>query len=188
MRSIMNKKVAFIVFILSFAIMTADTLNDIIWQPIDSNAPLKFYMVDEEDSCSISGLEAKIEFHPTKIKKEDWRIYAKADANTVNTGISVRDKHIKSAKSYLHCKKYPNIIFESKNVKETKDGYVALGNLTIKNVTKEVEMPFTFVEKSENEGIFMGTMDIKFSDFNVQKPKEKYSTQLIIDLKVPVKL
>jgi len=184
----MNKKIALIVFVLSFAIMTADTLNDIIWQPIDKNAPLTFFLVDEQDSCSISGLEAKIEFHPTKIKKEDWRIYAKADANTINTGISVRDKHIKSAKSYLNCKKYPFITFESKEIKETTDGYVAIGNLTIKDVTKQVEMPFEFIEKSENSAIFNGTMDIKFSDFNVQKPKEKHTTQIILNLQVPVKI
>ncbi|PYX93986.1 MAG: hypothetical protein DMG67_02710, partial [Acidobacteria bacterium] len=44
---------------------------------------------------------------------------------------------------FLDTAKYPTITFESKQVKKTANGVVAVGTLTIKDVSKEIELPFT---------------------------------------------
>ena len=53
-----------------------------------------------------------------------------------------RNNHLKSA-DFFHVEQFPEITFQSKRVEQRGDAYVALGDLTIRGVTKEIELPFT---------------------------------------------
>ena len=61
---------------------------------------------------------------------------------SVTTDNAQRDNHVKSA-DFFDVAKYPEIKFESTKIEKRGDQYVIIGNLTIKDVTKRVEMPFT---------------------------------------------
>ena len=77
--------------------------------------------------------------------KEIWKssVTAVIKAATVNTDNSMRDKHLNSA-DFFETEKYPEIKFQSTHVRHVGgDKYVAVGNLTIKDVTKQVEIAFT---------------------------------------------
>ncbi|HLQ52284.1 MAG TPA: YceI family protein [Terriglobales bacterium] len=63
-------------------------------------------------------------------------------AASINTDNAKRDEDLRGP-SFLDTAKYPTIIFESKQVKKTANGLVAVGTLTIKDVSKEIELPFT---------------------------------------------
>ncbi len=60
---------------------------------------------------------------------------------SINTDNSQRDGHLKSP-DFLDVQKYPEITFQSKSVEKTKDGFVAHGVLTIRGVSKNVDLPF----------------------------------------------
>ncbi|HEY6160548.1 MAG TPA: YceI family protein [Bacteroidia bacterium] len=65
------------------------------------------------------------------------------DASSVYTGQPMRDHHLKTA-DFLDTAKYPVIVFQSeKFTKKNEQEYVVTGNLTVKDVTKKVDVPFT---------------------------------------------
>ena len=67
-------------------------------------------------------------------------------AASINTGNESRDKDLRGA-NFFEVEKYPEITFKSKQIVKEGDGYVAIGDLTMHGVTKEVKIPFTFLGK-----------------------------------------
>lgn len=63
-------------------------------------------------------------------------------AASLTTGIDRRDAHLKSS-DFLSAEEFPDISFQSTRVEKTSDGYLAIGDLTIRGVTKEIALPFT---------------------------------------------
>jgi polyisoprenoid-binding protein YceI len=63
-------------------------------------------------------------------------------AASINTGNAQRDDHLRSA-DFFDAEKFPDILFESVKVVKRGTGHAVLGRLTIRGVTKEVEIPFT---------------------------------------------
>ncbi len=60
----------------------------------------------------------------------------------IDTNNEKRDRHLKSV-DFFNAEKFPEIIFESTKItKESGKDYVARGKLTIKDVTRIVEVPF----------------------------------------------
>lgn len=68
------------------------------------------------------------------------------DANSINTSNEKRDNHLRS-EDYFEVATYPTITFTSTDITKTDEGFVAKGNLTIKEVTKEVSLPIVYVGK-----------------------------------------
>jgi len=60
---------------------------------------------------------------------------------SINTENSDRDTHLKSP-DFLDVQKFPEISFQSKSVDKQSDGFVAHGVLTIRGVSKNVDLPF----------------------------------------------
>jgi len=69
---------------------------------------------------------------------EDAKIEFTAETNSINTNNEQRDNHLKND-DFFNASKYPEMIFVSKSFKKV-DGnkYKLVGNLTIRNTTKEV--------------------------------------------------
>ena len=62
---------------------------------------------------------------------------------SVNTGVEKRDNHLRSA-DWFEVDKYPYMTFKSTSIKQTGENqFLAVGDLTIKDVTKQVELPIT---------------------------------------------
>ncbi len=124
------------------------------------------------------GLEAKIEFDEADLSRS--KISASIDATTINTGNGMRNKH---AKQGLEASKYPKISFTSTSVTKTETGFEAIGKMTIKEVTKEIKLPFTFT-KNATGGVFDGKFSIVPSDYGVKK---RGTPKLFeIELNIPV--
>lgn len=69
---------------------------------------------------------------------------------SVDTGIQQRDDHLKTA-DFFDVDKYPLMTFESKHVRHISgDKYQITGDLTVKDVTREVTVPFTFLGMKDN--------------------------------------
>jgi polyisoprenoid-binding protein YceI len=96
---------------------------------------------------SLEGLEAEVEFHLRKPAKN--RITASLDPSTIQTGIKIRDKHLKRA-DYFDIEQYPKITFESIGFSKTdKNELIGTFLLTIKGIEEEVEMPITYTNASD---------------------------------------
>jgi polyisoprenoid-binding protein YceI len=89
---------------------------------------------------------------------------------SVNTDNSMRDGDLK--KNYLEVEKYPEMTFQSTKVEKRGDQWVATGPLTIKDVTKTVEIPFELTAADTPRGPALGaTADFKLNrnDYHVAK-------------------
>ncbi|MBL7911864.1 MAG: YceI family protein [Bacteroidia bacterium] len=128
----------------------------------------------------IKGLKTSIVFDEANPEKS--KITATMDANTVNTGNGMKNKHAK-AEDALNAAQFPEIKFESTSVSGKVGNYTAVGKLTIKGVTKEINLPFTFENKGA-EAVFKGKFSIVTKDYNITK--KGTPDVLEIDLNVPV--
>jgi polyisoprenoid-binding protein YceI len=130
---------------------------------------------------SFSGLKADIDFDPAH--PEAGSIEASIQANTVNTDNETRDSHLKSD-SYFDAEKYPEIKMKSVSFKHNGgDNYTGIFNLTIKDKTNQVQVPFTYTENS-NDGLFKGTLKIKRSDYGVGSKSLVMANDVTISIEV----
>ena len=113
---------------------------------------------------SIGGVQATIVFDPAT--PESGVIEASADVATINTDNEMRDHHLRSD-SYFDAAKYPKITMRSVTLKhKSGSNYIGQFNVTIKDKTKQLEMPFTYVENAGSE-TFTGILKLKRSDFGI---------------------
>lgn len=63
------------------------------------------------------------------------------DMDSINTGNADRDAHLKSP-DFFDVENHPTLVFESKSVTRQGDDYKVVGDLTIKGITKEVELDY----------------------------------------------
>jgi polyisoprenoid-binding protein YceI len=112
------------------------------------------------------------------------------DAASVDTNDESRDKHLRAA-DFFEVDKHPTITFKSTMVVRKDDGFVATGDLTIKGVTKSVEIPFALSGPTDHPmaplsvlGI-EGSLTINRRDFNITYgPAVVIGDQVKIDLHV----
>lgn len=94
------------------------------------------------------------------------------DVNSINTGIAKRDEHLKN-EDFFEATKYPKITFISTSIKQSNNGYIALGKLTLKNVTKDIELPFNLMGRGTTKwgdySAYTSNITINRLDFNVSE-------------------
>ncbi len=80
-----------------------------------------------------------------KIKGDDIRtlkVNATIQAASMDTNNQRRDDHLRSP-DFFEVETWPEITFRSSSVVSREDGYALVGDLTMKDVTKEVMLPVT---------------------------------------------
>lgn len=65
-----------------------------------------------------------------------------AKVTSINTGIEPRDKHLRTA-DFFEVEKYPDMTFKSTKIEKKGKGFIAVGDFTLKGVTKQISLPFT---------------------------------------------
>jgi len=131
---------------------------------------------------SISGLNSSLLFDEDQLAASSIR--ASVDAKSISTGIKLRNNDLQKEK-YFNSDKYPLFSFQSDKIQKSGTGYIAIGNLTMKGVSKKVEIPFSFTEKG-NAGIFKGSFSIQRQDFGIGTEGGAIGSTVSIDLEVPV--
>lgn len=113
---------------------------------------------------TIDKMEAQIKFDPANLAAS--KIEAVADVNSINTENNMRDKHLKG-EDYFDVAKYPKITMSSVSFKK-KGGtnYTGIFDITIKDKTKQIEVPFSFIN-SGSVAQFKGSFKINRRDFGV---------------------
>ena len=85
---------------------------------------------------SFGKYESKISFDPAKPNALNAELTI--EANSINTGVEKRDDHLRSA-DFFDVEKFPKITYKSKKIEALGDSrYRVTGDLTMKDVTKEV--------------------------------------------------
>jgi polyisoprenoid-binding protein YceI len=95
----------------------------------------------------------------------------------------LKNKHA-LAEGFFNGEKYPTIKFQSIKIEKTASAYQVVGNLTIKETTKNISIPFAFENKG-NEGNFKGNFTINRTEYNLKK--WGVGEVIKIELVIPVK-
>ncbi|WP_426583437.1 YceI family protein [Mucilaginibacter sp. R-33] len=154
----MNKKI-YIVVLLIFATTAgfAQTVSK-------SDISFKIKNLGFNVGGTFGGLQADIKFKPNDL--EGSFIEASVLSNTVNTDNESRDKHLKS-EDYFDVIKYPKITLKSVSFKrKSGSNYTGNFNVTIRDKTKLIEVPFTYTE-SGNTAQLKGNFMILRTDFGI---------------------
>jgi polyisoprenoid-binding protein YceI len=101
------------------------------------------------------------------------------DMSSLDTGDKERDETLKSA-DLFSVAKFPQSRFTSTQITRTASGYDAVGKLTIRGVSRDVHVPFSF----QPAGSLIGKTTIKRLDFGVGQGDWKATDQVGNDVSV----
>jgi len=115
---------------------------------------------------------AEVYFDPNNLGESS--INVEVMVNSIDTNNEKRDGHLQSD-DFFNAEEYPQMTFTSNRITSEGDNeFVAHGTLTIKDVTKEIELPFTLLGIQDNpmkEGTkvagIKGSLSIDRTDFDV---------------------
>lgn len=108
-------------------------------------------------------------------KFTDSKVTAKIDTSSIDTSNEDRDKHLKSA-DFFDAAKYSNISFKSKKITGSPEKFQVVGDLTIKNKTKEVTLDGKFLglvkdAYGNEKAAFTATTKVNRQDFGLKWSK-----------------
>ena len=111
--------------------------------------------------------------------------------SSINTDNTSRDNDLRSP-NFLEAEKYPEITFKSKSVEKKGNGYVAHGTLTIKSVSKDVDLAFSLNGPIDTgRGKAMGAeagLTINRQDYGVTWSKSLPGGELMVANDVTIKI
>jgi len=106
-------------------------------------------------------------------RPENSRVTATIDVASIDTNAEERDNHLRSD-DFFNADDYPKITFESTRVNRTGErGFKLTGNLTIRDVTREVELDGEFEGRIRDPWggervAFSASTEISRKEFNVR--------------------
>ena len=95
---------------------------------------------------SFRGISGVIHLDPANLAHS--AVEATIDVRTVDTGVEVRDTHLRSAE-FFDVAKYPTMTFKSSSIAKSGSGYALTGDLTMHGVTKQVVLNMEAPDKEE---------------------------------------
>jgi polyisoprenoid-binding protein YceI len=112
------------------------------WKVLPAESALTFTgsQTGEKFTGKFSRFEAKIALDPQKL--DEAKIEVSVDLASAATGDKQRDTALPDT-DWFAVKKFPQAVFVSKSVRKAGEVYEAIGDLTLRGVTKEVKLPFT---------------------------------------------
>jgi polyisoprenoid-binding protein YceI len=185
------KKVVLSVFA-AFALLSFTALEVANWSLDGAHSRLGFTIV-HNNITNISGQFSNFDVK-VSTPNEDFvgaSIEMTAQSNSINTGLEMRDNHLKTA-DYFDAEKFPTLTFKSTSIKKGKgNNYIILGDFTMHGVTKAVSLIGTHTGSAKNRagGDVAGLQIVgvvKRSDFGVGEagPGLSDEVNLIADLEV----
>lgn len=120
-------------------------------------------------------------------------VTASIDLRTVETGIGMRDDHLRSA-DFFDVENTPTMRFASTGLRHDGETWVLTGDLTIRNVTRsvDIELEFLGVDPTGLQGEarigFEGRTTIKRSDFDLSFGLAVDGSKVVVGDRVTVTL
>ena len=130
---------------------------------------------------NFTGLIGTVLFDPEHLSTSS--IEASVTSASINTGIELRNTHLKK-EEYFDVEKYPKISMKSTSFEKSSDGtYKGHFQLTIKGVTKDVVVPFTYTVTGSN-AVFKGSFTIIREDYGVGGKSWTMADEVTINLQL----
>jgi polyisoprenoid-binding protein YceI len=127
-----------------------------------------------------------VSFDPPPAGSTAGRLEVTVDVGSLDTGDSDRDDTLRDT-DLFDVAKFPQARFSAAQIATTAGGYEAAGKLTIRGVTHDVRIPFTFRTATENgaaAGYMVGKTLVRRLDYGVGQGDWKATDQAGNDVTV----
>ena len=129
---------------------------------------------------TITGMTGTVTFDKNDLTNSSFKV--SLDVSTINTDNNARDKHLKN-EDFFEVNTYPTMSFNSTQIVRDGSSYKAKGYLKIKDIIKEVEIPFS-VSESEGQTTLTGDITIQRKDYHVGMDTGKFMVGYDIEVKI----
>jgi polyisoprenoid-binding protein YceI len=176
-----------------FALVSFSSIQAQTWTIDKSHSKLDFTIIH----LGISEQEGNFKNFSIKLTaaKEDFSdavIELTADVNSIDTDNATRDEHLRGT-NYFNAAAFPSLTFKSKSFTKIADNkYKLTGDLTIKGVTKTVDLEVTYIGSTTNPKTqkriagFKITGKINRVDFGVGTSSAALSDEVTITANIEV--
>jgi polyisoprenoid-binding protein YceI len=128
--------------------------------------------------------DAEVQLDPAKIENSSFKIII--EAASINTRVAMRDNHLRS-KDFFDVATYPQITLVSKKIAKKGDRtYVVTGDLTMRGVTKQLDVEITQVFYENNRGRFRANFAVNRKDFGVTYDSKMNPIEDIVQVQVDI--
>lgn len=172
-----------ILFLLA-ALATSSLSFSQSWTPTAAHTAFTAKMFGVRVVGNFKGFKGNINFDPNRPAQSS--ISGTVDAATVDTDNSLRDGHLREKEDFFQVEKYPKITLKSTKIEKSGSGFVGTFDLTLKNVTRSVKIPFTFQE-SGSTATLAGSAKMDRTDWKFGGNTLGMSDDVKLDLKVTLK-
>lgn len=147
------------------------------------------HMVIAKTTGSFNDFDASFHFDPMDMSS--FSLTATIQADSIDTNNGQRDNHLRSA-DFFDVANHPEITFQSTAISMMDDGYVVTGDLTIRGMTKEIELPITITGPVEIRGNNVigvsGRATIDRHDFGVSWSRSLDNGGLVVANEVEIEI
>ena len=141
------------------------------------------FMIKHKITRDVYGGFRNVEGNVTFDKEENSivNVEAKIDVNSIDTGNSKRDRHLKSP-DFFDANNFPFISFVSSDVKKLENGkYIVTGLLTMRGITKNITLRGERKKNINNNMVFSAESLIDRQDFEISwnRPFQKIAGMMV---------
>lgn len=133
------------------------------WKSVGGSVQFKIKNAGLTVEGSFKNLEANVVFDPNH--PELAKMEAHVRVESIETGINLRNKHLKK-EDYFHESRFPKISMKLEKLQKQDLKWIGVFQLTLKGVTKLVEIPIEFQE-SNVAAVLKGQFVVNRLDFGV---------------------
>lgn len=154
------------------------TISSMNWKIADGYS-IKF--TSKDPSGVFKSLKGDIVFDANNLDAAKANLVI--DVASINTGNGMQNTKAKN-ETWFNADKYPTITFTSSKFAKTASGYTVTGTMQIKDVKKEVTIPFTFANNTFTSSFTINRIDYHVG--NDEGMNAHASNDLQIDVSIPV--
>lgn len=154
------KKISIIFLLVSLTISTF-AQN---WKPVTAGVSFKLKMLGSTVEGKFKGFSGMLKFDPDNLATSS--IIGSVDATTIDTDNNLRNRHLKEKEDFFNVAKYPTVKMKTTRIEKDGNNYIGYFDLTMKETTKSVKIPFTFKQEGNN-ATFQGSTTINRRDWSV---------------------
>lgn len=185
------RRIAGAVALAAFAAAPASARDVYNLDPAHTSVSFKVrHMMVTNVKGSFSDVSGTISFD--RDKPENSTVEVTINASSIDTHNEKRDDHLRSD-AFLDVANHPTLTFKSTSVAKKDDQWIATGDLTIRGVTKQVEIPFTLSGPATNPwgqqviGVD-GTFSINRMDYGANWNKALETGGVLVDETVNIEI
>jgi polyisoprenoid-binding protein YceI len=156
----------------------APDLTHYVLDPAKSSLEFAFLQAGAKNKGRFKHFAVSFDFSAANLATS--RLDVTVDMNSVDTGDEERDTTLHGADLFAVAK-FPQAHFTASQINNTAAGYEAVGKLTIRGVTHDMRVPFTFRTATENgaaAGYMSGKTSLRRLDYGVGQGDWKATDQV----------